>query len=35
VRPTGGIHASAAFQRHLAGVLTRRAVAQAYERAGA
>jgi CO/xanthine dehydrogenase FAD-binding subunit len=35
VRPTGGIHASAAFQSHLAGVLTRRAVAQAYERAGA
>jgi|HubBroStandDraft_6_1064221.scaffolds.fasta_scaffold36155_2 carbon-monoxide dehydrogenase medium subunit len=33
VRPTGGIHASAAFQRHLAGVLTRRAVARASERA--
>jgi CO/xanthine dehydrogenase FAD-binding subunit len=33
VRPPGGIHASAAFQRHLAGVLTRRAVARAHERA--
>jgi aerobic carbon-monoxide dehydrogenase medium subunit len=34
MRPAGGVHASAAFQRHLAGVLTRRAVAQAGERAG-
>jgi carbon-monoxide dehydrogenase medium subunit len=34
VRPTGSIHASVAFQRHLAGVLTRRAVARAGERAG-
>jgi aerobic carbon-monoxide dehydrogenase medium subunit len=33
VRPAGGIHASAAFQRHLAGALTRRAVARASERA--
>jgi len=33
VRPTGSIQASAAFQRHLAGVLTRRAVLQASERA--
>jgi aerobic carbon-monoxide dehydrogenase medium subunit len=34
VRPSGGIQASAAFQRHLAGVLTRRAVARSNERAG-
>jgi CO/xanthine dehydrogenase FAD-binding subunit len=33
VRPAGGVHASAAFQRHLAGALTRRAVALASERA--
>jgi carbon-monoxide dehydrogenase medium subunit len=34
VRPSGSIQASAAFQRHLAGVLTRRAVARSNERAG-
>lgn len=33
IQPTGDIHASADFKRHLAGVLTRRAVAQAGERA--
>jgi carbon-monoxide dehydrogenase medium subunit len=33
VRPSGSVHASVAFQRHLAGVLTRRAVARAGERA--
>ena len=31
--PTGDIHASADFKRHLAGVLTRRALATAFERA--
>ena len=33
VRPSGGVHASAAFQRHLAAQLTRRAVEQAGARA--
>jgi aerobic carbon-monoxide dehydrogenase medium subunit len=33
VRPSGSVHASVAFQRHLAGVLTGRAVARAAERA--
>lgn len=33
VRPSGGIHASAAFQRHLAETLTRRAVLRANDRA--
>ena len=31
--PTGNVHASAAYQRHLARVLTRRALKQAFERA--
>ncbi len=33
VDPAGNVHASAAFQKHLAGVLTRRALATASERA--
>jgi CO/xanthine dehydrogenase FAD-binding subunit len=33
IDPGGNIHASSEFQRHLAGVLTRRALAQANERA--
>jgi CO/xanthine dehydrogenase FAD-binding subunit len=35
IDPTGDIHASAAFKRHLARVLARRALARACERAGA
>ena len=33
VDPAGNVHASAAFQKHLAGVLTRRALASATQRA--
>jgi CO/xanthine dehydrogenase FAD-binding subunit len=33
IRPHGNVHATPAFQRHLAGVLTRRALAIAFERA--
>jgi CO/xanthine dehydrogenase FAD-binding subunit len=33
IDPAGNLHASKEFQRHLAGVLTRRAIAQANERA--
>ena len=33
IEPWGNVHASAAFQRHLARVLTRRALKQAWERA--
>jgi len=33
IAPVGSVHASAAFQRHLAGVLTSRALAKAIERA--
>jgi carbon-monoxide dehydrogenase medium subunit len=33
IEPSGSIHASREFQRHLAGVLTKRALATAYERA--
>jgi len=33
IAPAGNVHASAAYQRHLARVLTRRALKQAYERA--
>ena len=35
IGPEGNVHASAAYQRHLAAVLTRRAVTAAVERAGA
>lgn len=35
IEPAGDIHASEAFKRHLAGVLTRRALAEAAGRAGA
>ena len=35
VAPESDIHASAAFRRHLSGVLTRRALHQAVERARA
>ena len=35
IRPLGNVHATPAFQRHLAGVLTRRALAIACERARA
>jgi carbon-monoxide dehydrogenase medium subunit len=35
IDPAGNVHASAAFQTHLAGVLTRRALAKAAERARA
>jgi CO/xanthine dehydrogenase FAD-binding subunit len=34
LQPTGNIHASPQYQRHIAGVLTRRAIATAYERIG-
>jgi aerobic carbon-monoxide dehydrogenase medium subunit len=34
VEPSGSVHASAEYQRHLAGVLTRRALKVALERAG-
>jgi CO/xanthine dehydrogenase FAD-binding subunit len=33
IDPAGSIHASKEFQRHIAGVLTERALAIAYERA--
>lgn len=33
IRPSGNVHASAAFKRHLAGVLTRRALGKALARA--
>jgi len=33
ITPVGNVHASAAYQRHLARVLTRRALTQAFERA--
>ena len=32
IAPSGNVHASAAYQRHIAGVLTRRAIAAALER---
>jgi CO/xanthine dehydrogenase FAD-binding subunit len=32
IAPTGNVHASPAYQRHIAGVLTRRAMAAAHER---
>jgi carbon-monoxide dehydrogenase medium subunit len=35
IQPLGGVHASADYQRHLAGVLTRRALSLAKQRAGA
>lgn len=35
ITPFGNIHASPAFQRHLANILTKRALKQAWERAGA
>jgi CO/xanthine dehydrogenase FAD-binding subunit len=34
IQPSGNVHASAAYQRHLAAVLTRRALQRAVERAG-
>lgn len=34
IEPTGDIHASIAYKRHLAKVLTRRALAEAWQRAG-
>lgn len=34
IEPTGDIHASEAYKRHLARVLTRRALAEAWQRAG-
>ena len=33
INPVGNVHASVAYQRHLAGALTRRALAQAFDRA--
>jgi len=32
IAPSGNVHASADYQRHIAGVLTRRALASAHER---
>ena len=32
ISPSGNVHASADYQRHIAGVLTRRALASAHER---
>jgi carbon-monoxide dehydrogenase medium subunit len=32
IAPSGNVHASPAYQRHIAGVLTRRAITAAYER---
>ena len=32
IAPSGNVHASSAYQRHIAGVLTRRAIAAAHER---
>jgi carbon-monoxide dehydrogenase medium subunit len=32
IAPSGNVHASADYQRHIAGVLTRRAIATAYKR---
>jgi carbon-monoxide dehydrogenase medium subunit len=34
IEPSGNVHASADYQRHVAGVLTRRAIATAHQRAG-
>jgi len=34
IEPSGNVHASADYQRHVAGVLTRRAITTAYRRAG-
>jgi CO/xanthine dehydrogenase FAD-binding subunit len=34
IDPTADIHASVAFRRHLANVLTRRALTEAFQRAG-
>ena len=34
IEPTGDIHASEAYKRHLAEVLTRRALTEAWQRAG-
>jgi carbon-monoxide dehydrogenase medium subunit len=34
ISPSGNVHASADYQRHIAGVLTRRALASAHERVG-
>ena len=33
IEPSGNVHASPDYQRHVAGVLTRRALATAYDRA--
>jgi aerobic carbon-monoxide dehydrogenase medium subunit len=35
IRPNGNVHATPAFQKHLAGVLTRRVLTLAFERAQA